>query len=88
MILVEIVVVALVSYRVWRLFGADDITAPIRDRLDGWAHLLVSCPWCLGTWVTIIIGFLTELAGLTTASPWLLIPAAATVVGLIGKIDH
>ncbi len=84
----EVVVLALVVYRVWRILGRDQIGAWTRDHLDPWLLEFVSCPWCFGTWLTIIIGLLTTEFGLTSTSPWLLIPAAAALVGLIGGIDR
>jgi hypothetical protein len=60
---------ALAAYRLWRLIGIDEITAPIRDRVTGrlWASgedtrweryhptldKLIGCPWCLGAWVSL-----------------------------------
>ena len=85
MILVEIVVVALVSYRLWRLLAVDKITEPVRDRmservLDPW-----QCPWCLGWWCTVAVGLVAWWVGLVVGSPWLVIPAAAVLVGFIGE---
>jgi hypothetical protein len=87
--LIEIIILGLVVYRVWRLLGRDRITEPMRAYLDRSPRVaeLVECPWCLGTWLTIIAGLLTTYYGLTSTSPWLLIPAAATVVGFLGNHD-
>jgi hypothetical protein len=86
--LVEALVIGLVSYRLWRLIGADLITAPLRERITWpWMAELVACPWCLGTWLTIAVGLTAYLVGLTDSSPWLVIPAAATVCGLLSRID-
>jgi len=82
-VIAEIVVVALVAYRVFRLLGRDDILD--RWRPD-WAWL--SCAWCLGSWITIVVSLLTDYYGLTDTSLWLLIPASATLVGLIGGLDR
>jgi hypothetical protein len=79
----EIVVVALVAYRVFRLLGVDTIGDSVRP---DWAWL--SCAWCLGSWVAIAVSLATSYWGLTDTSLWLLIPASATLVGLIGNYDH
>lgn len=78
----EVIIVALVAYRVWRLIGRDDVTDRIRP---SWAML--NCSWCLGTWVTIAVGLATFYFDLTMTSPWLLIPAAAALVGFLGQFD-
>lgn len=41
------------AYRLWRLIAEDDITKPLRDKLQrtGWARDLTECPWCLGSWI-------------------------------------
>jgi hypothetical protein len=87
--LVEILVLGLVVYRVWRLIGRDVISEPLRLYLERSPRVLdlVDCPWCLGTWLTIIAGLVTTETGLTSTSPWLLIPAAATIVGFLGNHD-
>lgn len=91
MILIEVVIVALMAYRVWRLLALDELTRPLRERsIDqgpGWVASLWYCSWCLGTWVTVAVGLATYLTGLTDSSPWLVIPAAATLVGLTARLD-
>lgn len=50
---------------------------------------MIGCPWCLGTWITIAVGVAAYLTGLTSGSPWLVVPAAATVTGLLSRLaDH
>jgi hypothetical protein len=78
----EIIVVALVAYRVFRLLGVDTIGDRIRP---GWAWL--ACPWCLGTWIALGVAALGAWIGYI-ASDWLVVGiAAATIVGLIGNHD-
>lgn len=92
--LVEVVVVGLAAYRLWRLLAVDSITARLRDRLNVHAiapvrHFLaemVACPWCLGTWCAVAVGLAAYFAGLTSETPWLVVPAAAVVCGWLG--DH
>jgi hypothetical protein len=84
-ILVEIVVIALVAFRLWRLFALDTITQPLRDRLpdEGWLYEWWSCPWCATPyWAAIIYALWTVYP--TFMTPVLVIGAAAAVAGLIG----
>ena len=53
------------SSRLARLVALDEITAPLRERLEGkaadgastwvWANRLVSCPTCVGWWFSFAI---------------------------------
>lgn len=91
--LVEIAVVGLVSYRLWRLLAVDGITQPARAwlidhttlRETGWWFDFLYCPWCLGAWLTVAVGLTSYFAGLTSETPWLVIPAAAVVCGWLGE---
>lgn len=84
------------SYRLWRLIGKDDITEPGRQFLFGdasgfvrrYARDLVCCPWCAGTWVSLLVTYLVHRY-VTMFDPWpLWAGAVACVVGLIGnKVD-
>jgi len=60
----QIAVLALASSRLTRVVTLDEITAPLRERLDAkaqddadstwvWANRLVSCPACVGWWVSL-----------------------------------
>jgi hypothetical protein len=89
--MVETLLVGAAAYRVWRLVGQDSITWPVRRYLDpnagrirAWFYELVTCPWCLGSWVAIAAAFATDAVGWTTTPPLLLGFAAAVVVGVIG----
>jgi hypothetical protein len=83
--LIEVVVLGLAVYRAWRLVGQDEITAPFRDRLHGWAYTLVTCPWCLGLHVSVVVSL-----------AWLLWPgwmiyvlyplAVSTIVGALAHL--
>lgn len=58
------VVLALATFRITRLIGWDDLTAPFRGWVVGWsengdherqwAFALLSCPWCVGWWVSLL----------------------------------
>jgi len=86
---------ALAVFRIYRLIAEDEIAQRPRDWAADWIedHLdrdltvLITCPWCLGTYLTLAAwGF------------WLLAPTAATflaaplafmaIVALISKFDH
>lgn len=83
------VALSLSVYRVWRLVGKDDITAPIRDKLGtGWVRQGAECPWCLGTWLSIASVYATHRWLVVLRPHWLLwAVGVACVVGLIGNVD-
>ena len=88
MILVEIVVVGLVSYRLWRLLAEDTITEPLRLWLHDRAPRVLeplTCPHCAGFWCSAVVGTISYLAGFTDGTPWLVIPAASVIVGVMGE---
>lgn len=88
------VLIALASYRAWRLIAMDQITEPLRaplvasdSRVAVWALDLIGCPWCLGWWLA---GVATALA--TAHNDWGLIEsalvwlAASTLTGWIANL--
>lgn len=88
MILVEVVVVGLVAYRLWRLLAVDDLTEPVRLWLHDHAPRVLkpwTCQWCAGFHCTLVVGLVAYFAGLTDGTPWLVIPAASVVVGFLGE---
>lgn len=96
MTLLVLVVVALASFRLWRLIGRDDITARLRSPLPPYALRGITCPWCLGTWVAVGIAVLTHVfvydfvsgAILNRAGFVALVAAAvACVIGFLGELD-
>jgi hypothetical protein len=87
MILVEVIVVGLASYRLFRLLAVDDLTEPIRGRMSERVLKPWQCPWCLGWWCTVAVGLVAHYAGLTTGTPWLVVPAASVIVGFIAGHD-
>lgn len=97
---VAIPVIALASYRLWRLLALDVITLQIRVwlfRIDpegereprfGSALYWLHCPWCSGTWLTALV----TLAADRTIDGGLQVPvlsaaAAAALTGLLGAYD-
>jgi len=79
--------IALAAYRAWRLLALDAIAAPLRLRLRGCAAELVSCPWCLGTWLTAGFWALAWWQ-LSFAAPGLVLGAAAALTGVLGALDQ
>ena len=75
----QFVLLALASYRAWRLIAEDDITDRPRkwitrlakdgsftkDYREGLA-LFINCPWCAGAWVSL----LAYIAYLGTLGEW------------------
>lgn len=48
--------VALAAYRTWKLLAEDIILEPARKgpfSEGGKAWPLISCPWCLGAWISV-----------------------------------
>jgi hypothetical protein len=84
MIVVDVIVVGLVAYRVWRLLAVDELTATLRERLGPRTYDFVTCPWCFGFWATVAIGLAAGTAGYLSGSLWLVVPAASVVVGWLG----
>jgi hypothetical protein len=87
------ILTGLAAYRLWRLIGADDITARLRDRVVGADNgedpdrsvlfLFLTCPWCLGSWTAFAVyGAVAQVAHMEL--PVLQAVAGATLVGLIG----
>lgn len=94
------VLLGLASYRIWRFIGVDTVTEPFRDwitKVDEYhagrpqnyrqkLDEMITCPWCLGGWVTISWWVLWQLweRGVIVVSVPLAIMA---VVGYLGKAD-
>lgn len=98
--IVAIPVVALASYRLWRLLALDVITLPIRVWLFcidpegereprfGSALYWLHCPWCSGTWLSALVTLAADRTidgGLQ--APVLVAAAAAALTGLLGAHD-
>jgi len=88
------VVVALAAMRLTRLAIMDSISEPIRIRiiaktgLGGKIHKLLSCSWCAGFWICLILGTITWFyRGVWVMLP-LVILALSQTVGLASKLDR
>ena len=77
-----LILLALAAFRVWRLLAIDTVLDGPRERLpQSWAWF-ISCPWCLGFWVSLSwwAGYqLWPHAALIVAVPF----AVSTLVGLL-----
>jgi hypothetical protein len=64
----ELLVLSLGAFRVYRLLGQDEILSPLRDRITGAKVLreqweferpkiatFLTCPWCCGFWVSLLV---------------------------------
>jgi hypothetical protein len=81
--------IALATHRLWRLAALDYITDGLRDRLapeETKRRVLISCPWCLGTWLTAAVWAITW-AATPLEVPWLVLAAATSLTGLLGAAD-
>lgn len=82
------VLLSLSVYRVWRLIGKDDITAPLRAPLPAFLVKGIECPWCLGTWMSVAAVYGVDRNLVTLEPNWPIWAAAvACAVGLIGRLD-
>jgi hypothetical protein len=63
----DVVVLGFAASRVTRAISLDEISAPLRERFAAraarggpvfeWAHKLVTCPLCVGWWVSLALSF-------------------------------
>jgi hypothetical protein len=81
----ELVVVGLAAFRLWRLVAVDSLLAPFRavlsDRLVSW----LSCPWCAGFWVGLAVWAVWRFWRSEWVDASLFVLAVSAVVGLTGS---
>lgn len=85
----EFVLLALASYRVWRLVALDVLL----DRPRDWAWsrapavaAFATCPWCSGWWISVAAWIAWVAA--PTFSVWASVPLAlSAVVGFASTLD-
>lgn len=78
---------ALASFRIWRLLGRDDITAFARQPLPEIVLKGLTCPWCLGSWLAFAAVFVVDRWFVPLTLPVLWGLGTAAVVGFLGEID-
>lgn len=89
-LLVVGVLLALGAYRITRLIIEDEVLDRPRDALfkrikpHGYLYTLLTCYWCLGFWVSVVVvGLYWAFPGV---APWILAPFALSA--LVGLIDQ
>ena len=89
MILVWTLLIGVASYRLYHLIAEDSVIEHYRDwvlaRSPAWVDAMVSCAWCLGSWVAFGVTWAID-ATIGLQAPVLVALAAAVVVGVMG--DH
>lgn len=96
MLIVWTLGIGLAAFRIYRIAGVDSITEPFHGRLNAsrtrvgqWFSELVSCPWCMGWWASVVLAVLGWWVGSFGWYDAILITfGASTVCGLIGSVDH
>lgn len=75
----ELVLLILASFRLTHLVVFDSITEPVRQRLLPVPFLgdLVSCYWCAGIWVSVLLGLAHFLAPVPTRYVTIVLAVAA-----------
>lgn len=84
-----LLVAALAVYRLTRLVVADELTAPLRDRVvgrGGRLAYLVTCPWCISVWIAagwVLLLVLLPLVALVAGT----VLALSAVAGLLSSLE-
>lgn len=85
--IVDVVLVGLVAYRIWRLLALDRLFNRLRVWIikREWQDEFVLCAWCFGFWITGAVTLLAYFLGYVEdwAVTWI---AASVIVGFLG--DH
>lgn len=90
--MLSLVVDALASYRLTRLVVEDDfppVKAAREEFLgaydeDDWPAKLVTCPWCAGFWIAVMVVFLRWIFG-DRITPLFKALAFSAVTGIISE---
>lgn len=91
------VVAALATFRLTRMVTTDDLPVFARPReallrrwtrgkASSWKADGLTCPWCVGFWVSAIVVAVLEATG-SVPRPGLVLLALSTTVGLLAKAD-
>lgn len=88
--ILDFIVLSLATFRLIELFVADNITDFVRDYFDNLESdfgksmsQLVHCPWCVGIWMALFVGFFYFL---TPFSWYLIFIVALAGLGTFLKI--
>jgi hypothetical protein len=97
----EVVVLALAANRLARAIAVDEITEPVRDRVDAWARRgsagrerlaqLVHCPTCTGWWTSLALSLVVPgrrrlLRGVAVAGGQVMLSLAERLVSEQGRV--
>ena len=96
--LVELLILAIAGYRLYRLAASDSITERPRAWITGWREVpggveqvhrrpqwiddLVSCPYCLGAWISlglVALWWWVQTPAIAFSLPWAVSAAVALV---------
>ena len=90
----EFILLTLATYRLTRLITEDTIFSNLRDKF--WSKFppestklgyLITCPWCVGFWLSLIVIFCYTIVPLQTI--WLsMILSVSALVGLLTALEH
>lgn len=90
--LVLVVICGLCSFRVTRFITRDSLIDEARDWVVNWSYrggmwrlkvgVLAECPWCIGVWVSLLIGCLA-----IGVWPWLLGVDGWVTVGAVTGVQ-
>jgi len=81
------VLMSLGTFRVWRFIGRDDLTVGIRVHLPPFILKGVTCPWCLGSWLSIAAAFVVDRIYVLPPHWGLWAAGVAGAVGFLGELD-
>lgn len=82
------ILLTLACYRVWRLIGMDDVSAPLRLKLPDVVSKPLECQWCAASWVSLAGVYLADRYVTELSGHWLLWAVAVScAVGFLGKLD-
>lgn len=84
------ILMALFTFRTWQFLANDIILDNPREwffeHTPQWVTTLVTCPWCLGFWLSgISTGVLIVILNYTEYPWWLIWGSMSAIVGLLGS---
>lgn len=85
---------ALATFRLWLVLAEDSILDGPRSKLSEGVRSFVTCPWCLGAWLSLLtyLGWIAFGPGTWNWDDWYLglvnVFALSAGVGLLGQAYH